>query len=212
MRGFRNIAAATAHARALNGRHGVSKLNVAAAAAAGVAGAIAVGLAGAASAQDASAPSAPPSWDTLTRCAQMPADDARLACYDTAMRTAGYGPKPAEVAEEHRKKFGLPLPKFSAPKHHETEQASQGAPGAAPAPPPVNPDKVTVTVQEVATLQPGDRLLVITDEGQIWEQTDDTPLNQTPKSGDTMNIRRNFVGGYFCEPNKYQAVRCKRDK
>lgn len=202
--------------RALNGRHDVSKLNMAAAAAAGVAGAIAMGLAGTALAQDASAPSAPPSWDTLTRCAQMPADDARLSCYDTAMRAAGYAPKPAEVAEEHRKKFGLPAPKLNFLKHHDSAQgAAQGgatATATTQAAPKENQDKVTVTVQEVATLQPGDRLLVITDDGQIWEQTDTIPLNSTPKSGDSMEIRRNFVGGYFCVPNKYQAVRCKRDK
>jgi hypothetical protein len=201
--------------RALNGRHDVSKLNVAAAAAAGVAGAIALGLAGSAAAQDASAPSTPPSWDALTHCAQMPADDARLSCYDAAMRAAGYAPKPAEVAEEHRKKFGLPTPKLSILKHHDTEQGRQAAAqggAAAPAAPAANPDKVMVTVQEVATIQPDDRMLVITDEGQIWEQTDSTALSSTPKSGDMMEIRRNFIGGYFCVPNKYQAVRCKRDK
>jgi hypothetical protein len=199
--------------RALNGRHDVSKLNVAAAAAAGMAGAIALGLAGTASAQDASSPSTPPSWDTLVRCAQMASDDGRLSCYDAAMRAAGYGPKPAEVAAEHRKRFGLPAPKINILKHHDTESGRETAHVASSsAEPQENPDKVTVTIEEVATLQPGDRLLVITGEGQIWEQTDTTPLNTTPKPGDMMEVRRNMFGGFFCAPNKYQAVRCKRDK
>jgi hypothetical protein len=205
-------------ARALNGRLDVSKLNVAATAAAGMAGAIALGLAGTASAQDAATSSTPPSWDTLVRCAQMANDDGRLSCYDEAMRAAGFAPKPAEVAAEHRKGFGLPAPKISILKHHETEKGRESAQGgagsaaAAPAEPHEDANKVTVSVQEVATLQPGDRMLVITGDGQIWEQTDTTALTETPKPGDSMEIRRNFIGGYFCVPNKYQAVRCKRDK
>lgn len=182
------------------------------AAAAGLAAAIALGLARIASAQDASAPLSPPSMDALEHCAGLAADDARLACYDAAMRAAGYAPKPAEVAEEHRKHFGLPLPKLNALKHQEKQEGQAAAGQGAPAPPEENPDRSTVQIAQVATLQPTGKLLIVTDDGQVWEQIDTTQVNDFPKPGDSMEIHKGTLGSYLCEANKYQEVRCKRDR
>lgn len=210
-------------ARALSGRKcEVSKLSKAAVGVAGLVGAAFVGLTGAA-AQDegASAAGTPPAWDTLVRCAQMANEDARLACYDTAMRAAGYAPKPAEVAEERRKRFGLSIPKVNILKHQSKQEgqaavAQNGASAAAPtaSPPPVeeNPNQVTVQVQQVATLQPDGRMLVITDDGQVWEQIDTTQVSSIPRAGGTMLIKRGSLGSFFCMANKYQEVRCRRMK
>ena len=169
------------------------------------------GAAAGAHAQDAPPSGTPPQWGTLVRCAQNPDEAARLACYDGAMRAAGYAPNPVAVEENHRKTFGLSMPKVNVFKHHKTEEGEQAS-GAAPPPPKENPNSVEATVDQVAIVQPGGRLLVFTSDGQIWEQTDGTVLSSEPEEGSTMLIHRNAIGGYFCDANKYQSVRCKRDK
>jgi hypothetical protein len=154
----------------------------------------------------------PPAWDTLVKCAQTPDEAARLACYDTAMRAAGYAPNPAAVEEEHRKGFGLTMPKVSVLKHHKKEEGAKTAGGAAAPTEQANPNEVEVTIDQVATTQPLNRLIIFTSEGQIWQQTDDTTVNNLPREGDSVRIHKEPLGGYFCDVSKYQAVRCKRVK
>jgi hypothetical protein len=176
---------------------------------------------GAASAQDAPDAHTPPSWDTLVKCAQMADEDARLACYDTSMKAAGYAPNPTAVSAEKHKKFGLGVPQIGLLKKHGKEQGAAAGASAAPsgdaangqaAPAPAEKEnEITVELAQVATLRPDNRLLLITTDGQIWEQVGN---DQTivPKTGDTVRIRRNPFGGYFCDVTKYVAVRCKRDR
>jgi hypothetical protein len=183
----------------------VNKTTVRMAMAAGLA-ASSLGFAAGAHAQNA-----PPAWDTLVRCAQTPDEAARLSCYDSAMRAAGYSPNPAAVAEEHRKGFGLTVPKITVLKKHKREEGAKTA-GAPQAPEQENPNRVELTVDQVAVTQPVGRVVVFTTEGQIWQQTDDTQINTLPKEGDSFVIRREALGGYFCDVNKHQAVRCKRVK
>ncbi len=150
--------------------------------AAGFAALAALGAAGTGMSQDLT----PPPWSALTRCAEMPADDARLSCYDAAMRAAGYQPKPEATAAEHRRRFGLSLPQISILKKKDREQGAEegaqaaAAPSAAPAaraearaapPPPVDEDKATVELEKIA-VQGNGKLLMITTDGQIWEQTE----------------------------------------
>jgi hypothetical protein len=187
--------------------------------AAGAAGVLLVSGA-AAQAQQAGTP---PSWNTLVRCAEMGQEDARLACYDEAMRSAGYQPKPEEVAAEKRRRFGLSLPQINVLKHHEKEEGEQAAGGAAaPAPEkhakhqkaqaPESEDEITVELSQVATLQPDEKLVMFTSDGEIWQQTDTTPVTPLPREGDTVHIHKGKISGYFCDVNKYQAVRCKRER
>ena len=152
----------------------------------------------------------PPAWDTLVRCAQTPDETERLACYDAAMRSAGYAPNPTAVAEDRRKKFGLSVPKVNVFKHHKKEEGSAVA-GVAP-PIEENADRVDVTVDQIAVSQPTNKVIIFTTDGQIWQQTDTTQINTYPKEGDTLEIRKEILGGYMCDVNKYQSVNCKRVK
>ena len=169
-----------------------------------------LGLAGAALSQDQGG--APPDWSTLVRCAGMGDADARLACYDTAMRNAGYAPKPEIVAQERRKHFGLPMPKLNILKHEGKErgsaEAQQGK--AAPAPlPQEDEDRIDVTLEQVAVTV-GSKLIFITTEGQVWEQTDSAVVQRQPKPGYVMTIRVGKLKGYFCQTDKWTSVRCER--
>lgn len=171
--------------------------------------AIGLAAAGAAAAQDAPAP---PSWTTLTRCAEMADEDARLACYDAAMRSAGFTPKPEAVAAEKRKRFGLSIPQVSILKHKGKEEGTEAAGGKPSEIPKQDENEVTVELSQVATLQPDNRLMMFTADGAIWEQVGDDPVQPFPKAGDSITIHKGKVGGYLCDVNKYKAVRCKRDR
>jgi hypothetical protein len=191
---------------------GVKGKALGAAAAAAVLGA---GLAGLALAQDQTPSGAPPSWDALVRCAQMSDDDASLACFREAMRVAGYQPKPEAVAEEHRKRFGLSLPKLGVLKRKSEQQGAAQAGGgevaAVAPPPPANENETTVTLDKVAILYDG-KLLFITTDGAIWEQTDTTEIEPRPKPGETMRIHKGSLGSYFCDANAYKTIRCQRTR
>jgi hypothetical protein len=186
---------------------------------AGAVVALAAGVWGAAHAQE-TAPGTPPSWDTLVKCAQMANEDARLSCYDAAMRAAGYAPKPAEVAAEKRKRFGLSIPQVSILKHKGEEEGSQAAGEAQPTAKPgkhaklaeETEDEVMVEIAQVATVQPNNQLLLFTSDGQIWQQTDSDPVQPYPKAGDSIRIHKGTLGGYLCDVNKYKTVRCKRER
>jgi hypothetical protein len=162
-------------------------------------------------ATSASAQKAPPNWDTLVKCAQTPDEAARLACYDSAMRAAGYAPNPAAVAEEHRKAFGLTVPNVNVFKHKKREEGAQAAGANAP-PPEENTNRIELTVDQVAVTQPVGKIVVFTTEGQIWQQTDTTQVNTLPREGDSFEVHKEALGGYFCDVNKYQSIRCKRVK
>lgn len=185
----------------------------------GMAGLLAVAaLAGKALAAEAGTP---PPWSTLVKCAEIGDEDDRLACYDAAMRSAGYAPKPAVVAEEKRKRFGLTVPKLKAFKRDKDEQASVKAQTKAEKAARKDAerareqaeDEVDVRVNEVAITQPGDRVIIFTTDGQIWSQTDNQPVSPLPRDGDEVHIKKGKLGGgYFCDMNKYVSVRCRRDR
>ena len=158
-----------------------------------------------------SAQNAPPAWDTLVHCAQTADEAERLACYDTAMRAAGYAPNPSAVAESHRHSFGLSAPKLNVFKHRKSEEGARAGGGSTQAP-VENANRVEATVDQIAITQPSNQIIIFTNDGQIWQQTDTTPISNYPREGDTITIRKEALGGYFCDVNKYQAVRCKRVK
>ncbi len=135
-------------------------------------------------------------------------DDAMLACFKSAMRAAGYAPKPEAVAAEHRHTFGLSIPQLGA-QRHKARQEGVAASGAAGGGGEVNEDEAVVTLSQVATLYDG-KLLFITTDGAIWEQTDDTPISSRPKTGGTMKVHKGSLGSYFCDANAYQTIRCRR--
>ena len=183
----------------------------------GVAAGLAFGLAVSALSQEAATP-APPSWQTLVRCAQMGDDDDRLGCYDDAMRAAGFAPRPEAVAQARRRLFGLTVPQLNIlkgkPNKAEQEGAGEGRgkhakrSGGGEAP-KEDQDNITVVLAKIASQGDG-RLLFITSDGQIWEQTETEPVAPWPKEGYAMPIHRNRLGGYFCDVSRFKEVRCRR--
>jgi hypothetical protein len=195
--------------------------------------ALALGVCASTLAEDTPPPRTPPSWDTLARCGEMTADVARLACFDAAMKAAGFKRNTEAAAAEHRKRFGLPLPQVGAPKRHDKEEgakvAAETAPAgqAGPATTPPSPrraakasaaapaaedeDRITVEISRVATTQPEGQLLLFTSDGAIWVQTDRETV-RTPSKGQSVTIRHTKFGGYFCDLPKSRSIRCQRER
>ncbi len=156
-------------------------------------------------AQTAAPSTPPPGWDALIRCAQLDRSSDELSCFREAMRAAGYQPNPQVAQAQKRKAFGLlPLP------HRKKEE--KAAPGAPPAPSEEEEaeDTIQMTVSEVALMPPMSKLLIITNDGEVWEQLDTEAINPRPHAGDTFMIRRTRFGGYFCRFGKVQSMRCQR--
>jgi hypothetical protein len=55
-------------------------------------------------------------------------------------------------------------------------------------------------------------LLMTATDGAVWEQTDGDSVPGDPVPGDTMTVKKGFLGGYFCQVNRWQEVRCQRDR
>ena len=158
-------------------------------------------------------PGPPPSWDSLIPCAQKGDPVEGFRCYQAAMRAAGYAPNPEIAAVERRRKFGLSLPSLGSHKSAAKPRAevAQATPDARAAPPQEEPeDRVTVKLEQVALIPPLNRLLLVTTEGGIWQQTDSETVSPTPKPGETMTVIRGKIGGYFCQFDRVTKVRCIR--
>ncbi len=153
----------------------------------------------------------PPSWETLTHCADIADDDDQLACFRAAMKAAGYRPS-AAVASAHRKGFGVTsaLRRKSKGGKGESEVAQGQGPEAGPAEEGGDKNEVTVQLAQVALIPPGNKLLLVTTDGAIWEQLDPEQISPLPTGGGTMVIKRNHFGGYFCVFDKRNSVRCER--
>lgn len=170
-------------------------------------------------------------WSAMTRCAAMNDAASRHVCTDEALMSAGLLTR-ADLTAQRRQNFGLPAPKAEpAPK---VAPAAEPAPAAiaesgkpedpeilaAPAPAlmPGAPeeeegdeseDAIAVTLAEVA-IGRSKRVVLITDEGAVWRQTDGGALRPTPKPGQAMTIERTSFGGYMCKIGKWTVFRCQR--
>ena len=162
----------------------------------------------------------PPAWDSLIPCAQKADPAEGFACYQAAMRAAGYKPTEQE-ATQRRRGFGLTLPFKHAQKEprRPSSEVAQAAGGAAPsgkATPEAavseaaaeDANKITVQLSQVALIPPQNRLLLVTTDGAIWEQRDDEAVSPRPKPGQTIRIEKSRFGGYFCWFDRLTKVRC----
>jgi len=128
------------------------------------------------------------------------------------------------VAAEKRRVFGFPRPSLNLLHHPPKDQqakaekppkpqkasAAEAAPAPASAPAPDDEERITVQLAEVALIPPANKLLLVTTDGAVWEQTDSEPVRPFPKAGQTIQIRHTGFGGYFCAFSRVTAVRCIR--
>jgi len=69
---------------------------------------------------------------------------------------------------------------------------------------------LTLTVASVQNTPLG-RVLVTSDDGAVWEQTDDSSVDAL-EPGDSVKVSKGVMGGYMCQMSRWQSVRCQRDR
>jgi hypothetical protein len=132
--------------------------------------------------------SAEAAWAAMTKCAAIAAADARHACADDVMRSAGLLPvtqdKPVAQAE----------PATAKPIS---------------SPPQKDDNQLDVTLAAVE--QGGDgKLVLTTTEGAIWRQAERIVIFPLPRQGQTITISKTSFGGFMCKPSKWVVFRCYR--
>jgi hypothetical protein len=166
--------------------------------------------AGAARSQEAP-PDPAAAWAEMQKCGALVNDGARHACADDVLRRFGALAPPEARAAEHRRQFGLELPK----RQPVSPAARQDHPRAAPqlastkTAAPDSDHEISVTLGEVVLRGDG-KLTLTTTDGAVWRQTESDPVRPTPKSGQTMVIERTALGGFMCKIGRWTAFRCMR--
>ena len=132
--------------------------------------------------------SAQAAWEAMTKCAAIAAADARHACADDVMRSAGLLPatqdKPAAQAEPATAKPVAPLPQK---------------------------DDNQLEITLAAVEQGGDgKLVLTTTEGAIWREVERVVIFPLPRQGQTITITKTSFGGFMCKLTKWVAFRCYR--
>jgi hypothetical protein len=140
----------------------------------------------------------------ISDCRKLGDDAARLACYDKAASAFEQAQSKGDVVvvdreqvrQVTRQSFGFNLPSFSIFSRGTKEGPLE-----------------TVEAHLVTAQQDGTgKWLLTTDENTVWQQIDTTPLNDTPRQGEKLVIRRAMLGSYFCKIGNEAPLRCTRQR
>ena len=159
----------------------------------------------------AAAPGSTPATplDQLLACRHVPADAARLTCFDRASAALARAPvsapassaRPATPAMREaldpQRTFGLP--------HATIVQREAAAAGVEVK------DASNITARIVGMgHDPGGRAILTLDNGQVWEQlvADGTELYTKP--GDSVRISRGWLGSYWLEAPSHHGCKVTR--
>jgi hypothetical protein len=180
--------------------------------------------------------------DGMAKCAQVSANDARLACYDAlnpAVKAAqaepvappappavAAAPSPAAAPPADTRAwydpgriFGVSPREQTTPQQFGSEnlEAPPPPPGAPAAPqnaPPPALDSITAGVTDYS-FNPYDKFIVVLDNGQIWQQleSDSGAKARFSKGGkNTVVISRGLIGSYNLTINDGPTFKVKRLK
>lgn len=155
--------------------------------------------------------------DRLLECAQIDDPAARLACYDSQMRTddGSAAPSPGPVAQERAPGSAVqtqappPPPVQTGP----TTPASAASDFGLPEPRERverKSQEITATVAQVRPRQPGIYLVTLEDGAQ-WLFTESVRRTyRVPRRGDSITIESAALGSFLMRFDKQAAVRVER--
>lgn len=143
--------------------------------------------------------------DSFTRCRQIVASDARLACFDAAATELERSVRAndirivdrADVRKARRSLFGLTVPDAAllGGKPEDEREAFT---------------EINSTVASARVNATGRGDIVLADEGApVWQTTD--PMRLAPKPGTPVRVRKGTMGGYFLNVagRNYRAIRIR---
>jgi len=147
----------------------------------------------------------------LEKCALIPEDAARLACFDaytaqvkaqnteSLKETKTYTEKAAQAEEEQRQKdFGLTsVEKARREAQKEMQEAQSADPESKPAKPkkPM-PESLVAYVKTFTRNNRTKRIRITLDNGQVWQEIDANPFHGKVKVGTMVTIIKRPFGGY----------------
>jgi hypothetical protein len=146
-------------------------------------------------------------------CAALQEADARLACYDAAVKGLQQAEASGGVAvvsreqivEAEKQAFGL----RQSPTLGDVARATSPAVAAA-VPPPVEPDSVAAKITALNERADG-RWQFTLENGQVWEQAERVKLKRTPKTGWGVEIKKAMMGSFLMSiENGDRGVRVRR--
>jgi hypothetical protein len=167
--------------------------------------ALAVTASTAALAKDGPPPAESATLAKFMACKALTDPTQRLACLDARLTELQTAEKAGDIvvvdrAQVHtlrRQSFGLPnmdALKFFERGIHPEEVKS-----------------VTVTLKEAHRTNSG-AWLMVTNEGEVWRQTDGTELFPEPAKGDQATIRSGLLGSYFLKVGNGRAIQVHREE
>jgi hypothetical protein len=162
------------------------------------AGLLAVGAAFA----GAAASPLPTAVQRLLDCRSAASDPARLACYDQAVAELGrllasgdiVAVEKEQVTKVQRQAFGLSLPSLSLFERGDKSAELSEIEGVAAR----------------AWRQLDGHWAVELEDGSVWAQTDEEPVNRLPHAGSKVQIRKAALGSFFMKIDGQRALRARR--
>ena len=142
----------------------------------------------------------------LSDCRRVADEAQRLACYDAAAAAVDTAEASGElvvmdrgqVQTAKRSLFGFDTSALNIFDRGDPERR-------------VVVDNVTLTVERGYRGE-GGKWVVVMSDGQVWQQIDNTNLNDPPKRGDEARIRKASLGSYFMNIDGQTAIRARRQK
>jgi hypothetical protein len=165
------------------------------------------GLAAWASPTEAPAAASPiraPVVQSVLDCRKIDDGAARLACYDKAVAGVEQAEASGDLVTVDRAQrraarhqaFGLYLPTLSFLDRGEK---------------PEEVDRMTVTIDAASQSAYG-KWTIRLDDGALWRQIDDNPVDPPPHHGSTAVIRRGVLSSYTMKIDGQQAIKVHRDR
>jgi hypothetical protein len=171
-----------------------------------VVAAVLVFATGAALAQGTGSPAE--NWAKVAACAQLEPGDERQACVDDVFRSAGLLDRARELAQQ-RESFGEQRRERPQPAPPVAAATPRPSPVPAPTPSPAELDRIVTTVSRA--FDPGNRLMVIvTQEGQVWQQNESKDLGLPPRAGTSFTVEKGSLGSFNCRIGGGRSFRCRR--
>ena len=160
-------------------------------------------LPAAAAAQSENRPAArPEAFEALVRCRAIAEDSARLRCFDEAAANMEAAAERrdlvvvdrAQVRENRRRLFGLPLPSLGGVFGSDEEDEVRS---------------IESTVASASQIDYG-RWVVRLEDGSTWVQTDNEIIAGRPRPGQPVRVNRAAMGTYMMRVNGQPGVRVRR--
>lgn len=137
-------------------------------------------------------------------CKRLSDPQLRLACYDRAAGALDAAEGQGEVVvidraqarTVRRQAFGLSMPSLNLFSRGEKEEMLS---------------RISVPLSDAH--QGGDgKWVFVTNDDQVWRQTDSETISRPPRTGSTLAVRKAAMGSFFCNVDGQYAVRCERGR